>query len=151
MAQGRRSRSTSLHVLLLALMVQGITPDCHDLSSLRLFLIPCLVPAEPDGAVKPGGSRGCDLVAQESDSSDFGLTVTSDDAGEPTLDDVCESASMEMCRILLKGSTVLRHLGAPGLGLTSRPDPTDMSRLCGGSVHDDRGLARIDFLCRLTC
>lgn len=159
MAQGRRLRSTSLHVLILALVVQGATPDCHDLASLMLFQIPCFVlgssggsSLDSAGALKSGGAKVHAPSAQESGATGFGLIVSSDETGEPTLDEVCESALLETtCRTSLNSSHVPRQLEALPSGLIARLDPAELSRLRGGSVPDDRDCPQIAFLCRLIC
>lgn len=151
--QGRRSRSTSLHVLLLVLVVLGVTPDRLDVSSLMLIPMSCLVSAGPDGLVKSGsgGAKVREPVTQAADASGQGLTIASHDAEEPALGEVGEFPTRETCWGLLGCANILRHLGAPETGLTLRFDPTELSGHCRRPINEDWGSARIDLLCRLTC
>lgn len=154
--QGRRSRSTSLHVLLLLLPMlatQGVMPDCHDLASPEHFGMSCFVlEGGPDSYwATPGGKKVRGASVQVSARSDEDPAVTSGQTEEPASDEAGESVLIATPRISLPEETVPRYLGVMVPSTTTRLNPAQLKHHRGAPGDEARCSAPIDSLCRLTC
>jgi hypothetical protein len=63
MGQGRRLHAVWRRVLLIAVVIQGITPDVYDLASTRSFALLCPILA-PEDAAAPSGDEWPDDVCE---------------------------------------------------------------------------------------
>ena len=125
MCQGRRCRSICLYLALIAVAIQGLTPDAHDLASLNSLRVLC--PAFSDSTTLP---------------SDDGLP-----------DEVCGPMTFEMDLVSRTRSdsnslTTLAYLASDESAL-ALPSGARRSRL--GSCHIVRADAPLHCLCRLNC
>jgi hypothetical protein len=148
MGQGRRLRSICLRAVLIALAVQGVTPDGSDLASPWLFgrlLDPSAVDGSPrpdsDDAVPEGGAT----------TAGAGDLPAGPETGDEAPDEVCVPVRPARPRFLCRkrGGTSLLWLEPAGPSGRLRPDPvrTPAPR----AVAVARGIRLTVSLCRLTC
>ncbi len=126
MCQGRRCHSVWLYFLLIAVAIQGVTPDARDLASMNSLLLFC--PA---------------------------LADSRDLAGEDGLpDEVCEPAESEM-GVGLRGGLEPNDLANRLWGATDQYDPLPFDLRARRSHAGGRKHSRTDdliyALCRLKC
>jgi hypothetical protein len=151
MDEGRRSRSIYLRVLLIALAVQAMTPDSHDLASPLLFEIvsiasPAAVAAFEATTIAPS------VLDHESPSSDGGDRLPSKVAQEDgLLDESCVPAGLRV------GVIPRRCPGTKARLLCFPPGPVktaasiEQGRLSCSRLRILRNTDLTISLCQLTC
>jgi hypothetical protein len=125
MGQGRRARSITARILLIALAIQGITPDAQDLASLNALRLFC-----PDLADSKS-------LADNDDSPD----------------DVCGSVQLDMHLAIRKrmDSRILPFLGFVWIGHRSPMVASSALQFHSPLGPNARVGDLIHSLCRLTC
>jgi hypothetical protein len=130
MNKGSRPRATCLGIVMIALAIQAITPDAHDLTSFSI-------------------SRIIQSILSDSLAPAEGAAPSEDDSPDKTDDDVCSPTSAGMRIALRRPTSSPRPLSMSTLcELPNRPTLRHPSCPIGGAA---RGGELILTLCRLTC
>jgi hypothetical protein len=151
MGKGRKPGSICLHTLLVAVAIQGVTPDAYDLASLRLPQVLEAVIGRTLSWAHGSSPSGCVPLHPEAVPPSSSSEPWSGEEQESTPDEPGVSAEpIEIGLPFHKRSQPFR-LKSARVGRPGRPTRSGLHRLTRrpGSITTGSGL--IHSLCRLTC